>query len=56
MDISTRTIISDGVSVESVDQQIFDMWIDMTSDQKSKQEAMGLDDYKYVLWQIEVVM
>ena len=56
MDLNAGSILTDGVSVEQVGQDIFNMWLRMASGEKSKSELQGLGDYEFVPWQIGAVM
>ncbi|MEJ6504824.1 MAG: UxaA family hydrolase, partial [Rhodobacter sp.] len=56
MDLNAGSILTDGVSVEQVGQDIFNMWLRMASGEKTKSELQGLGDYEFVPWQIGAVM
>jgi altronate hydrolase len=56
MDLNAGSILTDGVSVEQVGQDIFNMWLRIASGEKTKSELQGLGDYEFVPWQIGAVM
>jgi altronate hydrolase len=56
MDIDAGRILSDGVAVEEMGREIYQMILDVASGQPSKSEAQGLGDYEFVPWQIGAVM
>ena len=56
MDVNAGQVLSDGVSVEAVGQQIYQRWLQVASGQATKSEAQGLGDYEFVPWQVGAVM
>ena len=56
MDIDAGRILSEGVSVEDLGREIYEMWLRMASGEVSKSEAQGLGDYEFVPWQVGAVM
>jgi altronate hydrolase len=56
MDINAGRILSDGVSVEAMGREIYDMWLRVASGEKTKSELQGLGDYEFVPWQVGAVM
>ena len=56
MDIDAGRILSKGVSVEEMGQEIYEHILRVASGEASKSEAQGLGDYEFVPWQIGAVM
>lgn len=56
MDVDAGRILSDGISVETMGREIYDMICAVASGKQSKSEAQGLGDYEFVPWQIGAVM
>lgn len=56
MDINAGSIISDGLGVEVVGQQIFDHLLAIASGQQSLSEQQGLGDNEFIPWQIGATM
>ena len=56
MDINAGEILSGGMTTEELGQQIFNMFLQVASGEKTKSEAQGLGDYEFVPWQIGAVM
>ncbi len=56
MDIDAGRILSDGVSINAMGREIYDMFLSVASGQPSKSEAQGLGDFEFVPWQIGCVM
>ena len=56
MDVNAGQILSEGVSVEAVGREIFQLLLDVASGRESKSEAQGLGDHEFVPWQIGAVM
>ena len=56
MDINAGEILSGGMTTEELGHQIFNMFLQVASGEKTKSEAQGLGDYEFVPWQIGAVM
>jgi altronate hydrolase len=56
MDINAGRILTDGVSVEAMGREIYDMWLRVASGERTKSELQGLGDYEFVPWQVGAVM
>ncbi|MEL7093469.1 MAG: altronate dehydratase family protein [Pseudomonadota bacterium] len=56
MDIDAGRILSQGVSVEAMGREIYDMILATASGTHTKSEAQGLGDYEFVPWHIGAVM
>lgn len=56
MDVDAGKILSDGVPVEALGQEIYQMILRVASGEMTKSEAQGLGDYEFVPWQIGAVM
>ena len=56
MDIDAGKILSNGLSVAEMGQEIYDTILATASGQPSKSEAQGLGDYEFVPWQIGATM
>ena len=56
MDVNAGAMLSDGVSLEEMGEQIYRLLLDVASGTASKSEAQGLGDYEFVPWQIGATM
>ncbi|SMY09911.1 UxaA family hydrolase [Flavimaricola marinus] len=56
MDINCGDIITDGVSVETKGEEIFELFIAVASGQQTKSEELGFGGAEFVPWQIGAVM
>ena len=56
MDIDAGRILSQGIEVEAMGREIYQMILDAASGTQTKSEAQGLGDYEFVPWQIGAVM
>ena len=56
MDVNAGTILTEGVSVEEMGREIYEMFLRVASGEMTKSEAQGLGDYEFVPWQIGAVM
>ncbi|MEL7167193.1 MAG: altronate dehydratase family protein [Pseudomonadota bacterium] len=56
MDIDAGRILSQGISVEAMGREIYDMILATASGAHTKSEAQGLGDYEFVPWHIGAVM
>ena len=56
MDVNAGAMLTDGVSLEEMGEQIYQLLLDVASGKKSKSEAQGLGDYEFVPWQIGATM
>lgn len=56
MDINCGVVVDEGVSVQEVGKQIFDLVLRVASGEEPKSEANGLGDYEFIPWQIGAVM
>ena len=56
MDVNTGVILDQGVSVEAMGQQIFDLFLRIASGEKTKSEALGFGNHEFTPWQIGAVM
>ena len=56
MDVNAGAILTDGVSVEDMGREIYQMFLRVASGEPTKSEAQGLGDYEFVPWQIGATM
>ena len=56
MDVNAGAMLTDGVSLEEMGEQIYQLLLDVASGKESKSEAQGLGDYEFVPWQIGATM
>ncbi len=56
MDVNTGMILDDGLSVDDMGQQIFDLFLRVASGEKTKSEALGFGNHEFTPWQIGAVM
>lgn len=56
MDINAGRILSEGVPVEAMGREIYDMWLRVASGERTKSELQGLGDDEFVPWQVGAVM
>jgi len=56
MDIDAGRILGEGLSVEDMGREIYEMFLRVASGEQTKSEAQGLGDYEFVPWQIGAVM
>ncbi len=56
MDVNAGVILSDGISVEEMGRDIYNLFLRVASGDVTKSEAQGLGDYEFVPWQIGAVM
>jgi len=56
MDVNAGAMLTDGVSLEEMGEQIYQLLLDVASGKASKSEAQGLGDYEFVPWQIGATM
>ena len=56
MDVNTGVILDQGLSVEAMGQQIFDLFLRVASGEKTKSEALGFGNHEFTPWQIGAVM
>ncbi|SFC46534.1 UxaA family hydrolase [Tropicimonas isoalkanivorans] len=56
MDINCGVIVSDGVSVEEMGEQIFQEMLDVASGKRTKSEDLGFGDNEFIPWQVGAVM
>jgi len=56
MDINAGSIVTDGVSVASVGEEIFNLLLKVASGQKTLSEQHGLGDHEFIPWQIGATM
>ena len=56
MDIDAGRILSQGIEVEAMGREIYQMILGTASGTQTKSEAQGLGDYEFVPWQIGAVM
>ncbi|MEO0403031.1 MAG: altronate dehydratase family protein [Pseudomonadota bacterium] len=56
MDVNAGAMLSDGVSLEDMGREIYELFLRVASGEMSKSEAQGLGDYEFVPWQIGAVM
>jgi altronate hydrolase len=52
MDVNCGAIIDDGVSVQEMGQQIYDLVLRVASGEQSKSEELGFGDNEFIPWQI----
>ncbi|MGB1207971.1 MAG: altronate dehydratase, partial [Paracoccaceae bacterium] len=56
MDIDAGRILSDGITVQDMGREIYEMFLRVASGEQTKSEAQGLGDDEFVPWQIGCVM
>ncbi len=56
MDVDAGKILTEGVKVEELGREIYQLFLRVASGEASKSEAQGLGDYEFVPWQIGAVM
>ncbi|MDH3660649.1 MAG: altronate dehydratase family protein [Alphaproteobacteria bacterium] len=56
MDVNCGVVLDQGVSVETLGQQIFDLFLRVASGEKTKSEALGFGNHEFTPWQIGAVM
>ncbi|MEM1232808.1 MAG: altronate dehydratase family protein [Pseudomonadota bacterium] len=56
MDVDAGRILSEGISVEAMGREIYELILRVASGEASKSEAQGLGDYEFVPWQIGATM
>ena len=56
MDINCGVVADEGVSVQDLGKQIFDLVLRVASGEEPKSEAQGFGDYEFIPWQIGAVM
>ncbi len=56
MDINCGDIVSEGVSIETKGQQIFELFLRVASGEQSKSEELGFGGAEFVPWQMGVVL
>ncbi|MGI9493294.1 MAG: UxaA family hydrolase [Geminicoccaceae bacterium] len=56
MDVNGGVILDQGVSVEELGQQIFDLFLRIASGERTKSEALGFGNHEFTPWQIGAVM
>ncbi len=56
MDVNAGAILTDGVSIEDMGCEIYQMFLRVASGEPTKSEAQGLGDYEFVPWQIGATM
>ena len=56
MDVNCGVILDQGVGVEELGQQIFDMFLRVASGERTKSEALGFGNHEFTPWQIGAVM
>ena len=56
MDVNTGLILDQGVSVDEMGRQIFDLFLRIASGEKTKSEALGFGNHEFTPWQIGAVM
>ena len=56
MDINAGAMLTDGVSLEAMGREVYEMMLRVASGKQSKSEAQGLGDFEFVPWQIGATM
>ncbi|MGF1624563.1 MAG: UxaA family hydrolase [Alphaproteobacteria bacterium] len=56
MDINCGVVVDEGVSVQDLGRQIFELVLRVASGEEPKSEAQGFGDYEFIPWQIGAVM
>ncbi len=56
MDLNCGDIISDGVSIETKGEELFEMLLSIASGEKTKSETLGFGGAEFVPWQMGAVM
>jgi altronate hydrolase len=56
MDINAGRIVSEGLSIEAVGREIFNLLLEIASGRQSLSEQHGLGDHEFVPWQIGATM
>ena len=56
MDVDSGRIVSEGLTIEQSDREIYDLIVRVASGEMSKSEAQGLGDFEFVPWQIGATM
>jgi len=56
MDVNTGVVLDQGVSVEAMGQEIFELFLRIASGEKTKSEALGFGNHEFTPWQIGAVM
>ncbi|MFP4360669.1 MAG: hypothetical protein ACLFTG_08310 [Alphaproteobacteria bacterium] len=56
MDINAGAVLDEGVSIEEMGRQLFDLVLRVASGEPTKSEASGLGDHAFIPWQIGAVM
>ena len=56
MDVNAGAMLSNGVSLEAMGREIYELFLRVASGEQSKSESQGLGDYEFVPWQIGATM
>jgi altronate hydrolase len=56
MDVNAGAMLSDGVTLDAMGKEIYDLLIRVASGEQSKSERQGLGDFEFVPWQIGATM
>jgi arabinonate dehydratase len=56
MDVNCGVILDGEVTLEQMGQQIFDLFLEVASGQRTKSEQLGLGNHEFTPWQIGAVM
>ncbi|MCH2077263.1 MAG: altronate dehydratase family protein [Rhodobacteraceae bacterium] len=56
MDVDAGRVLTEGISIEAMGREMYEMILRVASGEPSKSEAQGLGDYEFVPWQIGATM
>ncbi|MEL6689533.1 MAG: altronate dehydratase family protein [Pseudomonadota bacterium] len=56
MDVDAGRVLTEGISIEAMGREMYEMILRVASGEQSKSEAQGLGDYEFVPWQIGATM
>ena len=56
MDVNAGAMLTQGLTIEEMGCEIYQLLLDVASGKQSKSEAQGLGDYEFVPWQIGATM
>ncbi|KZD12769.1 UxaA family hydrolase [Oceanibaculum pacificum] len=56
MDVNCGAVLDEGVSIQEMGRQVFELILRVASGEKSKSEAQGFGDAEFIPWQVGAVM
>lgn len=56
MDVNCGVVLDQGIGVEDLGQQIFELFLRVASGERTKSEALGFGNHEFTPWQIGAVM